>query len=199
MKNTSGQGRAATVPAGIDQWNWGAFLLNWIWGLGNNTFIALLMFVPFVNLVMAFILGAKGSSWSWQNKRWDSIEQFRAAQRKWAMAGVALLVASIAAAVALSFAISASFKASEPFKQSFARLNASREALEWLGKPMTAGFPMGSIQVSGAHGTASLSYSVQGPGGKGTAYVQATQDMGRWQVDRMTLEDPSGRRMEIAQ
>jgi hypothetical protein len=34
MDNTSGQGVAAV-----------AFLLNWIWGIGNNTFIALLMFV----------------------------------------------------------------------------------------------------------------------------------------------------------
>jgi len=25
------------VPAEIDRWNWGAFLLNWVWGIGNNT------------------------------------------------------------------------------------------------------------------------------------------------------------------
>lgn len=35
------------VPPEIDRWNWGAFLLNWIWGVGNNTFIALLTLVPF--------------------------------------------------------------------------------------------------------------------------------------------------------
>jgi len=29
------------IPAEIDRWNWGAFLLNWIWGIGNKTFIAL--------------------------------------------------------------------------------------------------------------------------------------------------------------
>jgi len=27
----------AEVPDEIDRWNWGAFLLNWIWGIGNNT------------------------------------------------------------------------------------------------------------------------------------------------------------------
>ena len=73
MENTSGQGSATAVPAEIDRWNWGAFLLNWIWGIGNNTFIALLMFVPLVNVVMAFVLGAKGSAWAWRNKRWDSV------------------------------------------------------------------------------------------------------------------------------
>src|ERR1019366_10250458 len=51
MENTSGQGVAAVVPPELDRWNWGAFLLNWIWGIGNNTFIALLMFVPVVNIV----------------------------------------------------------------------------------------------------------------------------------------------------
>jgi hypothetical protein len=70
LENTSGQGKSASIPAEIDRWNWGAFLLNWIWGIGNNTYIALLMFVPFVNMVMLFVLGFKGSAWAWRNKRW---------------------------------------------------------------------------------------------------------------------------------
>ncbi|MGH6676795.1 MAG: hypothetical protein ACRECE_11325, partial [Xanthobacteraceae bacterium] len=44
------------IPPEIDRWNWGAFLLNWIWGIGNNTFIALLTLVPFVGFVMPFVL-----------------------------------------------------------------------------------------------------------------------------------------------
>lgn len=64
MENTSGGGSNAMVPPEIDRWNWGAFLLTWIWGVGNNTFIALLMFVPFVNIVMWFVLGARGSAWA---------------------------------------------------------------------------------------------------------------------------------------
>ena len=34
------------IPAEIKRWNWGAFLLNWIWGIGNQTYIALLALVP---------------------------------------------------------------------------------------------------------------------------------------------------------
>jgi hypothetical protein len=48
------------VPAEIDRWNWGAFLLNWIWGIGNNTFIALLTFIPFVGLIMPFVARREG-------------------------------------------------------------------------------------------------------------------------------------------
>ncbi len=41
------------VPAEIDRWNRCAFLLNWTWGVGNNTFIALLTLIPFFGLVRA--------------------------------------------------------------------------------------------------------------------------------------------------
>jgi hypothetical protein len=76
------------VPAEIDRWNWGAFLLNWIWGIGNNTFIALLTLIPFVGLIMPFVLGAKGSGWAWRNGRWDSLEHFKRVQRSWAIWGL---------------------------------------------------------------------------------------------------------------
>jgi hypothetical protein len=77
------------VPAEIDRWNWGAFLLNWIWGVGNNTFVALLTLIPFFGiLIMPFVLGAKGNAWAWRNGRWDSIEHFKRVQRLWAIWGV---------------------------------------------------------------------------------------------------------------
>ena len=79
------------MPKELRGWNWGAFLLNIIWGIGNRTYIALLMFVPFVNLVMAFVLGAKGNEWAWQNRQWESVEQFKAVQKAWAIWGFVIL------------------------------------------------------------------------------------------------------------
>ena len=35
MENTSGQGKAAVLPAELKGWNWGAFFLHVIWGIGN--------------------------------------------------------------------------------------------------------------------------------------------------------------------
>ncbi|GAG76086.1 unnamed protein product, partial [marine sediment metagenome] len=90
--NTSGQGKLAVVPEEIKKWNWGAFLLPWIWGIGNNVWIALLCFIPYVNFIMIFVLGAKGSEWAWQKKRWDSIEHFKNVQKKWAIAGLVLFI-----------------------------------------------------------------------------------------------------------
>lgn len=198
MENTSGQGTAANVPAEIDRWNWGAFLLNWVWGVGNNTFIALLVFVPFAGVIMPFVLGAKGSAWAWQNKRWQSIEHFKTVQRKWAAWGAVAVVAFIALFIALFFSIAASFKSSDAFQLSLARLQASPEGIQHIGSPIDTGFPMGSIRTSGPRGNASLSYSVSGPKGKGTVFVEATRDMGRWQIDRMVLEqEDTGRRTQI--
>ena len=86
--NTSGQGNLAVIPREISGWNWGAFLLSWIWGIGNNVWIALLALIPYVGFIMAIVLGVKGSEWAWENKRWDSIEHFKATQRKWAYWGI---------------------------------------------------------------------------------------------------------------
>jgi cytoskeletal protein RodZ len=99
--NTSGQGHATIVPPEVRGWSWGAFLLSWIWGLGNETYLALLCFVPFVNFVMIFVLGAKGNEWAWRNKQWTNIEDFKRVQRKWAIAGVIVLGATVLAVVGI--------------------------------------------------------------------------------------------------
>ena len=92
MENTSGQGKSAVIPDEIRKWNWGALFLNLIWGLGNRTYIALLCLIPIVGVVMAFVLGAKGNKWAWQNKRWKSIEHFKRAQKIWSWVGLAVFL-----------------------------------------------------------------------------------------------------------
>ena len=198
MENTSGKGSTATVPGEIDKWNWGAFLLNWIWGIGNNTFIALLMFIPVANFVMPFVLGAKGSSWAWRNKRWESVEEFKRVQRKWARWGFILLALLVPFFVALFFGISAGLKRSEAYKLAVARVERSAETTEIVGKPFSAGTPTGHIEISGPSGHADLSFGVEGPKGKGTVYVDAEKDMGRWKINRIVLEqNGTGRRVDL--
>ncbi|NWF51304.1 MAG: zinc ribbon domain-containing protein [Ignavibacteriaceae bacterium] len=93
--NNSGQGSMALLPPELSGWNWGAFFLTWIWGIGNNTWIALLSLIPLVNIVMIFILGAKGNEWAWQNKRWDSVDHFKHVQKLWGIWGAVIFFASI--------------------------------------------------------------------------------------------------------
>jgi len=95
VANTSGQGTNATIPAEIQGLNWGGFLLNWIWGIGNSVWIALLAFIPFVNIIVPFYLLFKGNELAWRAKQWDSVEAFKATQRKWAIAGLIILVVAV--------------------------------------------------------------------------------------------------------
>lgn len=176
------------VPPEIDRWNWGAFLLTWIWGIGNNVLIALVALVPIVNFVMMFVLGAKGSSWAWRNKRWDDVAHFKRVQRNWAIAGAIVWLAVIALVGSTVFGVMMAFKSSEVYQQAIAKLNATPEAVQMLGAPVDPGFPSGSMQINGPSGQAELSIPVQGSKAKGTLYVQATKEMGRWNFDRIELE-----------
>ncbi|RCJ36369.1 serine/threonine protein kinase [Nostoc punctiforme NIES-2108] len=89
--NNSGCGinnQNETVPEEILGWNWGAFLMPWLWMWPNQVWYGLFCFVPNAWWLMAIALGAKGNEWAWKSKRWRSIEQFKAHQRGWAIAGI---------------------------------------------------------------------------------------------------------------
>lgn len=88
MATTTNHDTEKSVPEGIKGWNWGAFFLNGIWGIGNKTYIALLAFIPIINVPMMIILGLKGNEMSWKNREWESIDHFISIQRKWNSAGL---------------------------------------------------------------------------------------------------------------
>ena len=95
IENTSGQGKDAVFPEELKGFNTGAFLMNWIWGIGNKVWISLLALIPYVNLVIAIVLGVKGNEWAWRNKQWESIDRFKKVQRTWKWVGIALLIVSL--------------------------------------------------------------------------------------------------------
>ncbi len=94
VENTSGQGTLSVIPEEIRVWSWGAFALGWIWGIGNNVWLALLGLLPFGYPIMAVVLGLKGHEWAWRSKRYDSLEQFMTTQDTWSRWGVWVLIGS---------------------------------------------------------------------------------------------------------
>jgi hypothetical protein len=188
VENTSGQGKNALVPPEVRGWNWGAFFCTVIWGLANNVLVALFMLVPCGAFVMPFVLGARGSAWAWQARRWDSIEHFKAVQRRWAQAGFAALGALVVFAVCLLFVINLIMKSSDVYKLSYEQVSRDPVAIGLLGTPLDTGMVQGSIETSGPAGSAEISYSVKGPRARGTLYTQATKTMGRWHLDALELE-----------
>lgn len=193
--NTSGQGETAVVPPEIRGWNWGAFLLNWIWGIGNNTYIALLMFIPLVNIVMAFVLGAKGNEWAWRNRTWQDVTHFKSTQRKWAQWGLAIVVLLVPLCIAIPMT---AMKQSDAFKESLLHIQKSPEAIAQLGEPIKAGiFVTGNISTSGLDGRAALQYSVTGSKAEGTASVYAFKMGTHWQIKQLVVDIPSNSKQLI--
>jgi hypothetical protein len=177
-----------TVPPEIDRWNWGAFLLNWIWGIGNNTFIALLALIPFFGFVMLFVLGAKGSRWAWQNGRWESVQHFKRVQRLWAIWGVVIWIGAIVLFRGVFGSVFSLLKNSEAYRLGVAKLEASPVATGLLGAPISTGFPFGSISVNGASGNAALNFSANGPRATGVVFVEAIKKDAVWSITRLTLK-----------
>lgn len=174
----------AEIPRELDRWNWGAFFLNWIWGIGNSTWIALLTFVPVVGIVMMFVLGARGSRWAWRNRAWRDAEQFRRTQRAWAIAGLAIWLAVIGAASALVLSIPSILKNSEAYEMTMAAVRADEQVRAALGDDISTGFWVGgSINVeAGGSGVARLGIPLKGSKNSGTATSHAVRTAGAWDL-----------------
>lgn len=196
--NTSGGGALAAVPPEVDRWNWGAFLLGWIWGIAHNTWISLLLFVPVVNLVMPFVLGARGSRWAWRNRRWESVARFRTVQRRWAIAGVLVLGVMVAIAAGSVYLGLRGMQRSAPVQLALQQVATTLAASDALGLPVVPGLPMGRIRDAGQTGSATLTVPVRGSRASGTVYLQAFKVMGRWRLGRAVLElDNDARRIDL--
>jgi hypothetical protein len=106
IDNNSGM-KQDSYPDEIKGWSWGAFFLNWIWAIGNKSYIGLLALIPYVGFIVSIYLGLKGRQLAWKNKRWDSIEHFIRVQKRWSIWGVVLIVFVFGLGMALAIAIPA--------------------------------------------------------------------------------------------
>lgn len=83
------------LPEELKGWNWGAFLLNWIWAIGHNVWIGLIALLGPASLIMAIILGLKGNEWAWQNRQFNSVEEFKTIQKAWTKWGIIVLIIGV--------------------------------------------------------------------------------------------------------
>jgi hypothetical protein len=104
--NNSGK-KEKIYPEGIKGWSWGAFILNWIWAIGNKSYVGLLAFVPYVGFLVVIYLGFKGREMAWRNKRWESVEHFNRVQRKWSKWGAIIIVGTFVLGILASIMIPA--------------------------------------------------------------------------------------------
>ena len=84
------------MPAEIRRWNWGAFLMTWLWGIAHNVWLSLLIFIPVVNIFVWIYLGMKGSELAWMHRRFDNLQQFKDVQKAWTTWGIVILAIALA-------------------------------------------------------------------------------------------------------
>lgn len=95
---------ANVLPVELRHFNWGAFLLNWIWGIMHKKYITLLYFpaclVPVIGpLAISIWFGFAGNKWAWQSQDWESPAKFNDVQRNWVKLWLILFVLGIIFAV----------------------------------------------------------------------------------------------------
>ena len=96
MNNNMDQnGYSNREPENLNKFNWGAFMLNMIWGIGNKSYLTFLCLVPVLNVVWVFVCGFKGNQWAWDSGCFKTAEEFEATQATWNRAGIAYFVLMI--------------------------------------------------------------------------------------------------------
>ncbi len=89
----------------LQKWNWGAFLLSWIWAFGHGLalwgVIGLVAgFIPGIGglaaLGVAIYLGLKGNNLAWETGRYTSIEVLKDTERRWTKWAIILFFVGLA-------------------------------------------------------------------------------------------------------
>ena len=181
------------LPEEIGRWNWGAFFLNWIWGLGNRTYIALLMFIPGINVIMPFVLGFMGNKWAWRNKEWDDVDHFLEVQRRWSIVGVTLFMLLVFSGLGGAVWVQKYLARSEPVRLAIEQVLGSQTVVERLGGRIRPGwYVLGNYRFSGNDAVAQLFFPVNGPRGEATVYLDAVQANGVWDLQGLQIVMANG-------
>ncbi len=79
--------QAGMIPPELKKWNWGAFAMNILWGIGHKVYLPLLCLIPLFNIVWIFVCGAKGNKWLWESGRYQTPQELIKSQETWNRAG----------------------------------------------------------------------------------------------------------------
>ncbi len=89
-----------TEPNNLNSFNWGAFLLNWVWSIGNGVWWGLLCLIPYIGFVVAIVLGVKGNRSAWAKFN-GTAKEFECKQAAWSKWGWIIIGVSFAIGIIL--------------------------------------------------------------------------------------------------
>lgn len=82
-QNTGDYGESSTAEIPVFKFNFGAFLLGFIFALVTGAYKCLITLIPFLNIVFMFISGFKGEQWAWESGKYSTEDDFREVMNKW--------------------------------------------------------------------------------------------------------------------
>ena len=106
------------------KFNWGAFLLTWIWGLNHKQPITLVLLaidigsrafsrnssygvfgllLSLASLAIRIWIGTQGYRWAWESGRFNSVDDCKKCQAIWGWWGLGIVIASIGCIVLIAF------------------------------------------------------------------------------------------------
>jgi hypothetical protein len=95
-QNTSGMDGDVPFEVASCRWNWGAFLLTFLWMLnhgmvGLGILVLLCDIIPFLGLIgfgISIYAGVKGHELAWKKRRFNDLDHYFQVQRKWMYWGI---------------------------------------------------------------------------------------------------------------
>jgi len=108
LSNSSGLRAQSSFPSDAGGLNFGAFMLTPIWAIAHGCWgIFFLSYIPFVNLIVSFVALFSANEWAWRNRTWRDVDHLKRTQRSWAVAGLVVLLLSIALGVLIGMSSAA--------------------------------------------------------------------------------------------
>lgn len=95
-------GNDVTEMDRLGGWNWGAFLMGWIWLVAMKPLYGVIGLVAGMfglGLFVNIYLGIKGNQLAWAHRPFKDREEFNQVMRAWTVWGVIILVGSIVLAI----------------------------------------------------------------------------------------------------
>lgn len=177
--------------------NWGAFLLTWIWGVGNAVPAAFLALIPPFTPFIALLLLFKGNQWAWKRKRWRDLNHFKRVQTRWAIVGFTVWTIFPLTLMGLSYIGISSLKNSDIYQESYSKVINDPHVIELLGTPITPSLLInGNVHTSiDGSGTAHISYTLTGPKGSAKVKADGTKKEGSWTFDVLIVESKAAEKM----
>jgi len=171
------------IPSHLNKWNWGAFVLNWLWGIGNNTYSAFKVFIPFYGFYYIFKLGFNGSEYAWQNGKWENEAHFVKVQRNWSIASACYVLLFSLIIIPVIYFAGSVFKDSDAYKMTLVQLENSPQFMNKVGMPNETSFVSGQMTTVGHEGSSNMSFTITGAKGQVDVFVDAERRMGVWKLE----------------